>query len=237
MKILAIAFAYNEINYLPLKLSWANKENVDLYIIDNMSNDGTWEYLQDNNIPSHRIDTNETFDLTKLQAEVVKTLHEIKPDWVIYHGTDLFFITDNGIRNEIEIAELDGFDSLKMKCVFMNNTGEIHEPFNPFNTFFYGNFIEDLTMISKYNENINISGDNLNNINTKFIDGLIVNYGMTKTIKEREITLLRRQKSWANGLNPVFGCHYRKAKKQDWIWDKNNCVDLRNNKYIQKLSN
>ena len=90
MKVLCILTIYNEIEFLPYKIKYCKENDLDLYIIDNMSNDGSWEWLQKNNIKSHRFDTNEMFDLKALQGEIISTVHKEKPNWVIYNGCDLF---------------------------------------------------------------------------------------------------------------------------------------------------
>ena len=90
MRTLCILTIYNEIKFLPYKLQYCIDNNLDLYVIDNMSNDGSWEWLQENNIKSHRFDTDGMFYLKALQKEMVKTVHKEKPDWAIYNGCDLF---------------------------------------------------------------------------------------------------------------------------------------------------
>ena len=87
MRTLCILTIYNEIKFLPYKLQYCIDNNLDLYVIDNMSNDGSWEWLQENNIKSHRFDTDGMFYLKALQKEMVKTVHKEKPDWAIYNGT------------------------------------------------------------------------------------------------------------------------------------------------------
>tara|TARA_B100000315_G_C14180540_1_gene408697 strand:- start:132 stop:455 length:324 start_codon:yes stop_codon:yes gene_type:complete len=94
MKVIGIQNIWNEIDYLPLKIKWCEKNNIEPYIIDNMSDDGSWEWLQKNNIPSHRFDTGGAFHLSKLNDEMTKTLHKIKPSWIIYMGCDEFFVGD-----------------------------------------------------------------------------------------------------------------------------------------------
>lgn len=230
LKILAIGFVYNEIEYIKYKHMWAIQQDVDLYIIDNMSTDGTWEYLKENNIPSHRFDTQNRFNLVKLQGELIKTLHNIKPDWFIYHGCDTFYYTKNGLRNDIEIANNHGYDSISLMGISLKNTGEKRSnDQNPLNTYFHGNPSKEFIMLGKYQDQIKIHGDNIKCFNKKIInDGVIVNYGMTKRVKEREETFARRQLAWRkDGLRKDFGGHYQLGSQKKWIWKMNEVKDLR----------
>ena len=60
---MCILTVWNEREYLPLKLEYCKQNKLEPYIIDNMSTDGSWEYLQENKVPSHRLDTGDSFDL------------------------------------------------------------------------------------------------------------------------------------------------------------------------------
>jgi len=51
MNILNPIVCYNSLNILPYVVEYNKKEGVDLFIIDNYSNDGSWEYIQDMKIP------------------------------------------------------------------------------------------------------------------------------------------------------------------------------------------
>lgn len=233
MKILAIGFVYNEIEFIKYKHKWSIDQDIDLYIIDNMSNDGTWEYLQENKILSHRVDTNQSFNLIKLQSEVINVLHRIKPNWYIYHGADLFFFTKDGIKNDIIMADSEGYDSISLKHLEIRNSGETFKTgMNPFEVYFYGTIEPNLIMVGKYHDKIGISGDSVSNSKTKIIkSGLLVNYGMTKSKKDREETLKRRQKAWNEGLNFNYGKHYTKAKENNWVWDLNKLTNIKETEY------
>ena len=233
MRVVAIAFVWNEINFIKYKHRWSEDQGIELYIIDNMSVDGTWEYLQENKIPSHRFDTNGSFNLAKLQDEVIKTLHKIKPDWYIYHGADLFFFTPDGIKNDIIKSNNEGYDSISLKHLEIRNSGEPFDPgMNLFETYFYGTVEPDLIMVGKYHDKIGISGDVISHNKTKSIkSGLLVNYGMTKSKKERDETLKRRQKAWDEGLRSGYGKHYPKAKEKDWVWDRSDLINIGETEY------
>ena len=74
------------------------------YLIDNYSDDFSYEWCRDHKIPCHRFDTKGAFDLRALQREMMRTLNELKPDWVVYLGIDLFAFTDTPIDQLCELA-------------------------------------------------------------------------------------------------------------------------------------
>ena len=67
------------------------KQGCDIFVMDNFSNDGTYEWLLENNISTTRIDTNDSFYLSKLQRALVEEIKKISPDWIIYTGVDMFY--------------------------------------------------------------------------------------------------------------------------------------------------
>jgi hypothetical protein len=238
-KILAISFAFNEINFIKLKKQWCKNENIDLYIIDNISNDGTWECLLEQGISCHQFDTNGEFHLNKLQDELIKTVHAIKPDWIIYMGADEFLFSPNGIRKDIEEADRQGYTVINNKTLNFHNTGE-NSDLHMFEKFFYYSDYGTQVRIKKYSPNISLWADYfVGDTNIKKSSGFcLVNYGDTKTAAEREETLKRREKAWANNLDKNFGNHYVKGKAKNWIWDKTELIDIRTTNYswvLQKL--
>lgn len=243
MKTLCILTTYNEVEFLPFKLNFCKHHNLDLYVIDNYSNDGTWQWLQDNNIKSHRFDTNGAFALELLQAEIINTLKFIKdkPDWVIYNGTDLFPISLPNLNDEIASIDSLGYNIASIDCIGMFNTGEVRQQ-SPFNTFFHYALNDKknnkpLQMIHKYHPNIKYFGDHVyipgEEPKVKKIDGVMINYGQTKTSAEREETLSRRQRAWDLNITPRgHGYHYSVGHKRNWLWSKSECIDIRESEYL-----
>ncbi len=239
--ILNILTAYNEINFLPLKKKWCDMNGLELYVIDNYSNDGTWEWLQDNKVMSHRIDTKGAFDLRILQKDINTTIHKIRPSWVIYNGADLFPVTKDKLCDMINKANSEGYYGIKIPWAMFYNTGEQRGTFNPFNTYFYCGFERGVAMIAKYNNQLKVSADEITLINKKVknIDGLIINYGHTKTEAERDETYARRKLAWSRGMIKGWGVHYEGAKARNWLWDKDNLTDIRKTEFawtIEKLN-
>lgn len=231
-RVLAIGFVYNEIKYMPMKLEWARSEGLELYVIDNMSTDGTWEWLQANGVPSHRVDTDGSFDLRILQGAMLEVLDKIRPDWVVYQGADMYMMLPDGVRAGIREAELAGCNALHMDYVGFKNTGEDHRGFDPYGTYNYAEISEKtLVLIFKYRENLQIAGDNIMGMELYDIEGAIINYGMTKTKEEREETYERRKKAWENGTDRIIGEHYNHAHDVDWKWNRKDLVNVGSTKY------
>jgi len=240
MKILAILTVYNEVNYLPHTFEYFKRNGCDIYVIDNYSNDGTYEWLIENNIPCHRVDTQESFDLTKLQKEIISTVHQIKPDWVVYTGADMYYVADMPLNEYIKKIDSMGFNQISTLAYSVFNTGENFD-LPLCEHYFYATLSIHITMISKYDESYGMYADvvTINNANCfKADDCICVNYGACKPIEEQEIRLERRKRAWENGLNQWYGYHYIEGKQRNWIRSKEECIDLRTiseYKYIQKI--
>lgn len=227
--------AYNELEFLPIKWDWCKRNGLDLYVIDNMSDDGTSEWLQSNGIPSHQFNTDGAFHLEWLQQEIIKTLNTLKPDWVIYHGADLFFQTDEGIRKTIERADKEGFNLIEMPCLTFYNTGEERED-NPINRYKYFANQGFLTMVHKYADDIRYMADDVrfteqdNKLFTA--SGCMMNFGQTKTKEAREQTLARRRKAWEIGLPSNYGSHYNDGNVREWRWNKSELTNINDSQYL-----
>ena len=95
-------------------------------------------------------------------------------------------------------------------------------------------------MIHKYNptlrylaDDVSFPGQRIGNIN-----GIMINYGNTKSKEERAETLKRRRKAWANGEPKGHGTHYLEGERKNWIWEKEKLNDVRKSKYypfVEKL--
>lgn len=238
MKILATAFCYNELPYIEEWVKYYRSQGCELFVLDNMSNDGTYEWLVDNDIHCDRVNTNESFHLTKLQTELTKHIHRIKPDWVVYTGIDLFLITDNGLKQTIENLDSQGIGKVPLMCFGALNTGEkfglpLHKHF------FNASYWKDITLIGKYNETFSLNGDNITNRyeEPQFTSGIMVNYGACKPAAEQEEKLKRRKKAWSEGLRAGTGRHFLKGKAKNWIYSKEGTSNLKERylDYINQL--
>ena len=253
MKVLCILTAWNEMEYLPFKVEYCRQNKLDLYVIDHMSDDGSWEWLQEKNISSHRFDNGGIYDLFSLQSEILRTVHRIKPDWVIYNGCDLFPITLTPLAEYLEELDKHGYSGAQIDFINFFNTGEQPND-DPFSTYFYyaasalttkysdyPQEFKSLTMIHKYDPLAVYNGDDVffPGIRVAKIEGVMVNYGGTKSELQRNAILQRRQKAWKLGTTPVdHGIHYAYSKEKNWKWSKKELYDVRISKYwpyIQKI--
>lgn len=243
MKILYITHIWNEINYLPLKVKWCKINGLDIYVLDNFSSDGSWEWLLKNKIPCERINTGGTFHLGILQKATDMVIRKIKPNWVIYVGMDTFVQTDGKLCDEIQKTDKQGFNIISMIWGNMLNIGESRRKFDPFNTYFYYAVIRlRIALIWKYNPKVRLFADSVifppKSRRTKELPGIMLNYGNTKPANQRRLTLYRRKLAWNKGLLKGWGTHYLTWAKINWVWDKNKIPDIRKSqywKYILKL--
>jgi hypothetical protein len=95
-------------------------------------------------------------------------------------------------------------------------------------------------MIAKYQEPFGFEADSIQVKDKKifYANGVVVNYGNCKPAKERENTFKRRKKAWDNGLDRNYGVHYLEGRARNWIWKKDELIDIRTTdyyKYIQKI--
>lgn len=242
MNILNPMMCYNSLDILPYVVEYNKKEGVDLFIIDNYSNDGSWEYIQDNKIPSERIDTDGAFDLNMLLKKKSEIIHKIKPDWIILAGADDFIITpDKTMVNFIDGIDKLGFDVIDMHIIRFQNTGENRKYLDPRKECFYCVVQESIKSIHSYKNFTEYYGDtpiyNKEYMIAKVEDSLFLDYGNTRNKELREDMYQRRKTAWERGLPRCFGTHYELYSKRGWIWDKSELIDVRNTKYWQIINN
>jgi len=243
MKVVAITFVYNELQYLPAAIAYYKKQGCEVYVIDNMSTDGTWEWLKKNNIPSHQFDTDEAFQLDWLQQEMLKTIHVLKPDWFLWFSPDLYITFENTIHDTIVEAGKNGFNQITSTCYCFKNTGEIRNESlydeivisDMFHIFHFA-VMANTILISKYDEGLLIGGDSIfipdfNVMST----GAIVEYGACKSNQVQETKLMRREKAWKKqNLPSNYGEHYLIGKSHDWVFDRNTLIDCRQIEEVKK---
>ena len=229
--LLNIMTVYNEIEFMPFRKAWCEKEGADLYVIDNYSDDGTLEWLQENGIPSHRFDTDGAFHLDKLQAEIVKTVDDIKPEWVCYSGADLFTFVDFGIKaltdkvsgmlvNVIELPMID-------ICRVDGETGD------PFECQYFRHSRNRIGFLYRWEPKAKYTADyvQLHRRLPMTGPGVMMNYGRTKSPDKRKELLRRRQKAWRQGLDKTSGRHYIRENKKGYRWDPKELQRLDQSEY------
>lgn len=228
MRVLAIAFVYNEIELIEKSVRYYHNNGCEVYVIDNMSNDGTWEWLQANNIPSSRCDTGGAFQLEWLQAELLRITHILKPDWFLWFAPDLFHVFYSPIKETIQKIEYLGFNQITSPCYCFKNTGEEAKVF-PWESHFYASKNNPVVLISKHFSEISIIGDTIHVPFPKvYQTGIILEYGGCKSPEKQEAKLARRIRAWELGTPKNHGVHYLQGKENNWVYKKENCADLRN---------
>lgn len=156
--ILAIGFVYNERPYLPDQVQYLRGQGIIPYYIDNMSDDGTHEWLLENDVCTHQFDTGGSFHLQKLLDKATDTVHNIKPEWVIYSCPDLFYFFD--VPSALDFCERNSYNQITVDCYFAKDTGEdFGLPL--YKNYKRGNAPYPLTTIAKYDESFKFCADYL----------------------------------------------------------------------------
>lgn len=236
MHVLNIICSYNEIDYLPYVIRDYTEKGIDIHVIDNYSTDGTWEWLNDNNISCHKLGTNGEFNVNKQQRERKRVFMEKNPDWVIYGDADEFIVDGVGLRSSlidyIKTVDEMGYEVISMNKYEFRNTGEERTYNDPRDVFFY---YEPYTFIDRVHKNkggsVKYHADFVMNKNKyRSNEFVIYNYGSTKDIEWKKDVLERRRKAWENGTLPrPFGQHLEKEEKRNWLWNKEDLKDIRKN--------
>lgn len=245
MKVLAITFVHNELEFISKAVRYYQNQGCLVYVIDNMSDDGTWEWLQENNISSSRCDTDGTFQLDWLQREMVKVLHNLKPDWFIWFSPDLYHVFEESIYATIEKVDKDGYNQITSPCYCFRNTGEVNNQdlyseitiLDMIDIFYYATRNDATHLISKYHKEIQIGGDSIFIPNAKKVRmGMIFEYGACKSIAIQERKLARRIAAWRlKGLPSNYGTHYLNGKKNNWIFLKEDSIDTTTDAKINEM--
>jgi len=241
MHILNPMLCYNSLDIIPYVIKCNQEENIDLFVLDNYSTDGSWEYLQDNKIPSKRVDTNNTFDLNLLLHYKKEVIDKIKPDWIILTGSDDFIYSSVPVINFIKKVSSNGFDVLNIPLIRFFNTGENRINPDPRKIFFYYSIQGYMKVFHTYKNFTEYFGDepvmdkNYQIAQTENI--LFLDYGNTREKEKREEEYQRRKLAWERGLPRHFGNHYKDASERGWLWNKNNLNDIRKSVYWKTIYN
>jgi len=239
LKILNILACYNSLDIIPYVLEYNQKEGIDSFVLDNYSDDGSWEYLRCNNIPCKRMDTGGAFLHTKIQASKLPVIQELKPDWVLRGASDHFILTPEPLRATIEQADKDGYNAISMPIGRMCNTGEDAHG-DPRKAYFYYFIVKNMISIHKTSgfNSYNCEQINMADTKSKFLPGaLLLDYGNTRPAEKREEEYKRMQLAWERGEPRGHGIHYAPASEKGWKWEKDSLLDIRKSEYWQTLCN
>lgn len=228
MEIVSIFCCYNEIKLLPIRKKWCDFEGIKMAMADNHSDDGSYEWGKKNCDYTCRINTNDAFDLAKLQKGKEEMMHHIKPDQIIKGGVDTFLFADIPLKEIIKKSK--GYDIIECDLLEIYNTGEQSESIADY--FYYQLHTKKVGFIHRYMNCEYIADDYDKQYKRIYFENLVcLNYGGIKSSKERNRTYERRKKAWKAGMHPGWGVHYIEGHKRNWIWDKSELQDLRQSRY------
>lgn len=245
MHILNPMLCYNSLDIIPYVIEYNLKEDIDLFILDNYSTDGSWEYIQDNKIPSRRVDSGDAFDLNILLKAKEKLIHEIKPDWVIISGSDCFILTPKPLIETVKKLDYLNFDITSIPFIRLYNTGEKRTHPDPRKVFFnYSDVAFDLPFLHPYKNFVSyFNGDYIKmrcmeNLQNAIInEACVLDYGNTRGKEKRDEEYHRRVLAWNRGLPERYGIHYKECSEKGWLWDKKEMKDIRKSKYWNLIDN
>lgn len=235
MKILNYMCCWNEIEYLPKCVKFYQQHGIDVVVADNHSDDGSWEWLNDNGIECFQFDTGGAFTVKAQQKLRMRYVAEHKEyDWIIYGDADEYPATERDLLEVFDAAQDAGCNVIRMKSFEIHNTGE--ERGEPTNTYFYySERYKSRKGIERIHKNVpdfGYTGDMIAIRSGKKVatvdQGNYLNYGNTKTAEQRERVYQRRKLAWDRGLEPrVHGSHYKINRERGFKWDKNTLKDMR----------
>ena len=249
MRILWTFCIYNEIELLPFKIDYIVKNNIDCYVFDNMSTDGTWEWLQENKVPSERFDSDNMFNLKLNIKLIAEKIYEVKPNWTIFAGCDIFYANKENktLRQVIEEADSKSFNIINSayRSLTFYYTGTEKSGIDPrLNYMFYiPGEIGHERCIAKFCPDFKIVADRFKfeNMNTmKDPNFLFLHYHLRHDAKLRKTEqYVRRKKAWDLGLVPAnWGSHYRKlVNEKIFVFNPKALADIRNSGMWKQIKN
>jgi len=241
LKILACLCVYNEMDILPNLLDHLKSQDIDVFVFDNYSTDGTWEYLKKNGIDYEKLDTGEKLDLGKIIEAKMRKWNEVKPDWCIYQDADEFPLTSefSTLRELIEDRDKKGFDVInQLRVTFLPVGEEIFDGKSPRETFHYydKNYWFSSTnacsdRIFKYKKGIRLSGGAHHILfslrrSKEGLDNVIFHYPYREFAK-RQVEE-RKSRSLESEVKRGLHKHYFESYPKGFIWSKEGKGDIRN---------
>ena len=225
---------WNEIEYIPKCVKFYQQHGIHVVVADNKSDDGSWEWLNDNKIDCFQFDTSGMFSVGKqqqLRLDYIKSHPEY--DWIIYGDSDEYPATQVDLLDVFRAADDNNCNVIRMKSFELHNTGEKRG--EPTQTYFYYSeryagfggierIHKNVDQIKYLGDLIKIPGKRVANLQL----GNYLNYGNTKTPQQREGVYQRRKLAWEAGVEPrSHGSHYAANRSRGFKWDKNTLKDIR----------
>ncbi len=237
---LCILACFNERPYLPAQLEYLDAIGAKVMVVDNMSDDGSWEYLQECGVQGRRIDTKGRYDLNAIQRVREELLHAAAPRWIIYGDVDEYqlFGEPHRFGKLLKKLESENFNALRIPSFNFYNTGEPPAPDNMALQFFYGKEryrnTGELIRTHRYHPKIHYFADTVVFPGIRTFasqEGINCNYGDTKPAAERAEGLLRLRRAWDNGMSRLIGVHNLKGEQHRWRWEKAELKDIRSTQF------
>jgi len=236
---------YNEIELLPYQIGYLNKNGIEYFVFDNMSTDGSWEWLQENSVPSKRFDSGGASNINLNLKLVMNKFHKAKPDWVFLTAPDMFYVHlgYRSLREAIEAIDEEGFNSVDTQLRFFEfKYSGLEKPgADPRLTYFY---YEPKSspgcLLCKFDLSLHVrktDPDQICRVDQRFYsneDFACLHYALRHDAKERKtVQYLRRKKAWEEKLShPKWGIHYENmVKSGEFVFDKGKLSDVRKSKF------
>jgi glycosyltransferase involved in cell wall biosynthesis len=126
MRIVALVCVRNELSHLEFLLPYLERENIEVVLVDNDSDDGTLDAISDSKYPNvidvARLPWNGSFDLTAQLRIKHRIFNELKSDWLIHQDADEILQSREGwggLRSSIVAADIDGFNVVNFNELVM----------------------------------------------------------------------------------------------------------------------
>lgn len=246
MKILACGVVYNEIDILPYLLDYLKSQRIEIFIFDNFSNDGTWEYLQDNEIACERISSDGKMSTIQFFKIMIAKWNEMKPDWCIYLDADEFPLTFqfSSLKELVEDRDKKGFNVVAQTRINFRPTGSEDfskgDPRKIYRYYFIkfpgGKGYSQCERIFKHFDGINLrvtAGHFIKRFDKRAsiesLNNPIFHYSMRENAKEKTLQRFNRRNKDEETVKLNWNNHYgRYIKKDVWIWNKDELNDIEN---------
>jgi hypothetical protein len=249
LKIFWVFCVYNEIELLPFKIDFIRKNKIDCYVFDNMSTDGSWEWLQRNGVPSDRFDSDGMFDLILNLRLIINKIHEVRPDWAMFGAPDTFYahLKCRNLREVIEKADQESFtminDTYRLMDFMFTGLENGNEDPRVAYRFFSGKTEPNVVCIARYTKDLSIDADQFKSGTAKILydeNFFALHYGLRHDGKERKMNqYARREKAWDAGRTPIgWGSHYKGLIDMgEFICKKDDLSDVREHEIWEQLKN
>lgn len=246
MKIFWTFCIYNELELLPYKIDFMGQNAIDFFVFDNMSTDGSWEWLQKNRIPSERFDSDGMFNLKTNMPLLNEKIHNVKPDWAMMGGTDMFYVhLTKTLREVIESADKGGFNCIhdcykSFQFMFTEEEAPGRDPRLTY--MYYAPMPLNTVCIAKYSNSLRLQQADYFNVrdpkpwkDEKFV---MLHYSMRHDGKKRKTEQYNRRKmAWDAGhTDRDYGAHYKRIiEKNQFVFDKRSLRDIRGSAFWEPI--